>query len=134
MAKVRRLPLATYQNGTREFGPWAFPNGLEGFDIRVGRCTTATPTIWPNENTRVSFVVEFSFDGGQTYPHRESWTPQGGGIKSKNGVELAEESVSWRFEVAGEDGQPVAYEPTHAKATVTVTGGPIRTYCDVTVR
>jgi len=134
MAKVRRLPLANYPNGTRQFGPWTFPNGLDGFDIRVGRCTTATPNIWPNENTRVSFLIEFSFDGGQTYSLQQSWTPQGGGIRSKGGVELAEEKVSWSFEVADSEGRSAAYEPTHARATVTVTGGPIRTYCDVTVR
>lgn len=124
MAKSRALSLANYPSGSRQFGPWAFPNGLDGFDIRIGRCTTATPTIWPNASTRVSLVMEFSFDGGETYPHVETWTPQGGGIVSKNGVELAEESAGWRYS---------PNQPTHAKATVTVTNGPIRTYVDVTV-
>jgi hypothetical protein len=124
MAKTRQIPLGNYGNGSRDFGPWTFPNGLDGFRITIGRCTTATPNIWPNASTRIKFEVWFSFDGGLTYDHKEEWTPQGGGIVSKGGIELTEEGVSWKFSPD---------EPTHAKATVTITGGPIRNYCDVVV-
>lgn len=127
MNKSRKIPLGNYGNGSRSFGPWAFPNGLDGFEIRIGRCTTATPTIWPNSSTRITFDVDFSFDGGLTYPLRQTWTPQGGGIvQGKNGgPELDSEAVSWKFKPD---------EPTHAKATVTISGGPMRNYCDVTVK
>lgn len=124
LTKVRSLPLREYPSGTREVGPFSFPNGLNGFDLRLGRCTSADPTIWPNAATTVKFEMLFSFDGGVTYPHVEIWEPQGGGIVLVRGVELAEEAASWRYD-------PV--EPTHGKARITVTNGPIRTYLDVTI-
>lgn len=124
MAKIRSLPLNTYPSGTRTLGPFNFPNGLAGFDLRLGRCTSADPTIWPDPNTRVKFRMLFSFDGGANYDHIEIWEPQGGGIVLVRGVELAEEVATWGF-------SPV--EPDHAKVEITVENGPIKTYLDVTI-
>ncbi len=134
MPKVRRIPLGTYQSGTRSFGPWAFPRGLNGFDIRIGRCTTDTPDLWTEPDTRIRVDLQFSFDGGATYtPIGDNSWEGSGGVVTKRGQEVAESVVSWRFSIAGENGQQVPYEPTHAKASVTVINGPVRTYLDVTV-
>lgn len=125
MGKSRSLPLANYPSGSRNFGPWTFPNGLDGFDIRIGRCTTADPTIWSNPATIITLDLQFSFDGGATFSEvgANSWE-QGGGIITQRGVEVPESVVSWRFSPD---------EPTHAKARITVQNGPVRTYLDLTV-
>jgi hypothetical protein len=125
MTKTRQIPLGNYPSGSYPFGPWAFTQGLDGFDIRLGRCTAATPLLWPLTTTRVRIDMQFSYDGGETFTEigANSWEG-GGGVVSKNGVDIAETSVSWNF---------APNEPTHAKATVTVINGPVRTYVDVTI-
>jgi hypothetical protein len=125
MAKTRHIPLGTYPSGVYEFGPVATPLGLNGFDIRIGRCTTLDPTIWPLSTTIVTLDMQFSYDNGVTYTPigANSWT-QGGGIIVNRGVEVAESVLSWRFS---------PNEPTHFKAQITVANGPIRTYLDATV-
>lgn len=125
MSKIRPIPLGTYPNGTYQFGPVATPNGLNGFDIRIGSCTTADPTIWPNATTIVTLDLQFSYDGGATYTPigANSWS-QGGGIFESHGVETPERVLSWRFS---------PNEPTHFKGQITVTGGPIKTYLDYTI-
>ena len=125
MAKIRDLPLGNYPNGSVDFGPRAVPNGLSGFDIRIGRCTTATPTLWVSSSTIVTIDMQFSYDGGATYTAlgANSWSG-GGGIVTNRGVEIPESVVSWGFS---------PNEPNFLKGRITVTGGPIRTYLDVTL-
>lgn len=125
MARIRDLPLGTYPNGTVSFASRHFPNGMAGFDVRIGRATTADPTIWAQPSTRVKIDLQFSFDGGATFtPIGANTWEGGGGIVSHRGTEQAETVLSWRF-------HPV--EATDVKGQITVTGGPIRTYLDVTV-
>lgn len=123
--KTRQIPLGNYPNGTRNFGPIATPKGLDQFDIRIGRCTTADPTIWPNASTVLKIDLQFSFDGGVNYTPlgANSWE-QGGGIIVQRGVEQAETILTWSFSPD---------QPTHFKGRITVTGGPIRTYLDATI-
>lgn len=127
MAKVktRHVPLGTYQVGTYTFGPIATPNGLDGFDLRVGRCTTADPTIWPDSGVVVTVDLQVSFDGGSTYSAigANRWS-QGGGIITGRDGEVVESVISWRFS---------PNEPTHFKVQINVAGGPIKTYVDATV-
>ncbi len=125
MAKIRDLPLGTYPSGSVSFGPRAVPNGLAGFNVRIGRCTSADTSIWTNPATIVRLDMQFSYDGGTT------WTPlgansweQGGGIITQRGVEAPESIVSWDFSPD---------EPNALKGQITVTNGPIKTYLDVTL-
>lgn len=124
--KIPQVPLGNYPDGIYTFGPIATPNGLDGFDIRVGRCTTATPTLWPNVSTTVKIDMQYSYDGGVTYTPlgANSFGPVPGGIISSHGVETAEWVTSAHFS---------PNEPTHFKGQITVAGGPIRTYLDATV-
>lgn len=125
LSKTRSIPLGNYPNGTYDRGPFATPNGLDGFDIRIGRCTSADPTIWPNATTVVTIDLQVSFDGGDTFsPLGANRAVLAGGIESQRGVEIAESIVSWRFSPD---------EPTHLKLQVKVEGGPIKTYMDVTI-
>lgn len=125
MAKIRDLPLGNYPNGTVQFASRPYPNGMAGFDVRIGRCTSADPTIWVLPTTIVTLDLQFSFDGGATYtPLGANRWQGGGGIIVQKGVEVAESVITWRF-------APV--EATHVKGQISVSGGPIRTYLDVTV-
>lgn len=124
MAKLRDLPLANYPNGSRSFGPYAFAGGVDQLGISIGRNTPADPTVWSSASTVLTFDVQFSFDGGVTYTPLGKWVwSQGGGaLLDKSGVAVPETRVSWKFSP-----QPL----THIKGTVTVSGGPIRTYLDI---
>jgi hypothetical protein len=121
--KVRRLGLASYADGVRSLGPIDTPNKLQGFKINVGRCTAATPTIWPNASTILTVEIFSSFDGGQTFETSAKFV-QMGGILTRRGVELAEDEFSFRL-------HPI--EPTHIRIDITVSGGPLFSYVDVTV-
>jgi len=123
--KTRSIPLGTYPSGSIQRGPFAFPNGLDGFDIRIGRCTTADPTIWSDPATIITIDMQFSYDGGSTYtPLGANSFSNTGGIKVGRDGEIPEDIVSWGFHPD---------EPTHAMAKLTVTNGPVKTYLDVTI-
>lgn len=127
MAKIRSIPLGTYPSGVYNIGPIATPNGLDGMNMKIGRCTTATPDLWPSEATLVTINMLFSYDGGVSYPQPQSFGPQPGGIITTRDGELAEDFFGWRL--MDEQGR----SPTHMKGTITVENGPIRTYLDVTI-
>jgi hypothetical protein len=124
MPKLRDLPLGNYPNGSRAFGPYAFAGGIDQIGFSIGRATTLDPTIWTLESTVLTFDVQFSFDGGVTYTPPDTWVwSQGGGeILDELGAAIPETRVSWSF-----NPDPC----THIKGTVTVSGGPIRTYLDI---
>lgn len=124
MARIRALPLAIYPNGTLAFGPFARGVGIVQLGFRVGLPTAADPTVWPSATTILTFDVQFSFDGGVTYTAPGSWVwSQGGGERlNKLGAQEPETGVAWSFSP-----DPL----THLKGTVTVGGGPIRTYLDI---
>jgi hypothetical protein len=125
MGKLRDLPLGTYPNGTRAFGPYAFAGGTDNLGFSVGRATAENPTIWASELTTLTFDVQFSFDSGVTYtdPGTWVWTQKGGMlIDSRTGLAVSELRVAWHF----------APDPlTHIKGRITVAGGPIYTYLDI---
>jgi hypothetical protein len=124
VAKIRDLPLGNYPAGSVDFGPRATPNGLNGFDVRIGRCTTLTPDLWVSESTIIMIDMQFSYDGGITYTPigANSWSSNGG-IKVTRGIELAEDIVTWGFSPD---------EPTHLKGRISA-NEPVRTYVDVTI-
>jgi hypothetical protein len=129
---TRVVPLATYPSGSRSFGPFATPNGLIGFSVNIGRCTSADPTTWSNASTVVNLFMQFSYDGGVTYTAEtaNSFTNMTGGIVLARGVELPEQVCSWNFTST----EPQFINgPTHLKGRIEVVNGPIKTYVDVTI-
>jgi hypothetical protein len=117
------FPLANYPTGTTVFGPIALTQGLNGCVIRVARCTTATPTIWPNDTQSFALSLDVSYDGGATYQVNQFAFKAVGGIAVAKGVEQAEIVV--RFNVSPQ-------VPTHIKGSVTIEGGPLRTSLTIT--
>lgn len=120
----RRLDLASYADGFfRAIGPIDTPNKLQGFKINVGRCTAATPTLWPSASTILTVEIFSSFDGAKTFESSAKFV-QAGGILTKRGVDIAEDEFSYRLQPS---------EPTHVRIDITVSGGPFFSYIDVTV-
>ena len=124
MARTRELPLANYPTGVRSFVRQV-PNGLAGFRIEIARCTSATPTIWPNEASEIVLRVVPSYDGGATFDRKGLGGYRvGGGIKvRRDGTEAA----SFKF------GAEFNLQPNAVEITVQVINGPIRTSVDVTI-
>jgi len=103
--------------GTHDYGPVNMPDSLAQATVRLARCTTATPSYWPNTSTRVSAQVLMSFDGGITFPHLiVGFSATGGIIYDKDGNEIPESNAR-TVDMPGGLGRKV-------KATVSVTNGP----------
>lgn len=93
------LPLFNYPTGTYHIGfgpgdpvsggggpPLVIPDGTKTCDIEVQRCTTLTPTIWPNAATTLETISYVSADGGVTWIQSAA-SKAGGGISfRKDGV------------------------------------------------
>lgn len=123
MATIRDFPLANYPTGTYSIGK-AVNKGLKGFQLAVGRCTTATPTLWPNASTTLHIEIEGSYDGGVTFTGGVSSVDDIGGIKiNDEGLEIVETIASANFN------PPVNY----IKILITIGNGPLRSYGDVTL-
>lgn len=121
MASVQVLPLNNYPNQTRVLGPIDIADDVTSCDISVQRCTTATPTIWPNVTTVLAITPEVSVDGEQTWVEAGASISPGGISPAKGGGEAA-------FGVSG-GGLPAAVNgiTRRYRNTVVITGGPIRT-------
>jgi len=121
---VLTFPLANYPTGTTPFGPIALTQGLNGCEIRIARCTTATPTIWPSAAQRITISLDVSYDGGATYQINQFGFSQVGGIiVSRASGEVPEDVVT--FNVSPQ-------VPTHVKGFVQIENGPIRTSLTLT--
>lgn len=123
MASVQVLPLANYSNGTRNFGPIAIDDAVTSIDFSIARCTTATPTIWPNVSTTLEIIPEVSLDGGST------WIECGrslstGGISTFKGNEVTH-TITGGSIPAGANRQ--------YRLTTTIAGGPLRSSATVEV-
>lgn len=102
-------------SGTQNIPTTALPVEVTSLTISIARCTTATPTVWPDIATTLSLQLEISVDGG------ENWTP-GGGLTAVGGIALNKHGVE--FPVAqGMWTYPTP--PTHMRGTLEVGGGPL---------
>lgn len=113
------LPEQLYPTGVISFGPVAVPNGIRGCEVLIASQTSVTPTIWPDADRRITFSLDCSYDGGQSYQVGQfSWAQGGGVFLNKVGSEIPFRRVTF-------DVHPV--QPTHVKGFVQISGGPIRT-------
>lgn len=118
MIEIRRIAvsLANYPAGSRTFGPVDIPSRIDAVELRVARCTTATPTIWPSAAVKLALIAEGNFAG--------TWETLGGleakgGIAAYRGEERTESVLmaKWRAD----------RDPTELRLRATVTGGTLRT-------
>jgi hypothetical protein len=127
MASVQVLPLNNYANGSRQLGPIDLASDVTSVLFNIQRCTTATPTIWPNVTTTLEIIPEVSLDGGSTWIEAGRTTNVGGIQLSKFGTELA-------FCLSG-GGLPaeVGGVTRQYRVQTTIAGGPLRTSATVEV-
>jgi hypothetical protein len=120
MASVQVLPLGNYPNQSRTLGPIDIADDVTSCDISVQRCTTATPTIWPNVTTVLANTPQVSVDGGATWIEAgASVSP--GGISTFRGVEVA-------WGISGGSLPPAVNGITRQyRVNIVITGGPCRT-------
>lgn len=103
-------------SGSQSFGPVTVTDGLNALVVRLARCTTATPTFWPNAVTSVDAQLELSMDGGATWE-------SAGGLGSVGGINT--------LRGGGESTETVLRCPLRSgnarrlRATVTVVNGPL---------
>lgn len=116
MPKELALPLASYPAGAHQIPARNVPDGATVLYFEFARCTTAAPTIWPNVGTTLAIMCEGSTDG-------ITWTEAGrftavGGIHVSYGRESLVSAGLWPM-------PPFANR--RVRATVTISGGPLRT-------
>lgn len=94
------------------------PAGVLKLSIRIARCTTATPTIWPNFSTKLSIALEVSYDNGASWVSGGAAYGMPGGIElDKAGAEIAVSNMTSGY----------AQPPDKIRGTLAVTGGPLVT-------
>jgi hypothetical protein len=116
MATVLTIPLNDY-TGTLAIPQFNIADGAIGYTIYLARCTTATPTLWPNVSTTIEVSIEISFDGGTVWGGGGSFT-ESGGIRSFKGSELANSAGFFGIQ-AGTNRK--------GRGAVVITNGPMRT-------
>lgn len=117
------LPLGNYPTGSRSFGPAPIGDAITEINLRVQRCTSADPTIWPLLGTVLTLQAELLVNG--------QWVSYGSGT-SNGGIALAKDGVTEvPFSLFG-GFLPVA-SGRQIRGTVSITGGPLRTEVSVEV-
>lgn len=116
------LPLKNYQNGDYALGPANVPDWVTFIGVELTRCTTATPTIWPNQSTQFEAVMELSMDGGATWGPAGRVTAIGGIYVNKLGVEAP--VTAFGAGIAPGVGRLI-------RGTASIAGGPLRTEVSV---
>src|SRR5262245_24525695 len=100
--------------GTHTFGPFTVVGG--GLvNVRLARCTTATPSFWPNVATGVALSVENSPDSGATWLGMAGFTSNGGILIGRGGAEVPETTMRC----------PLPPSATRLRAIIVVTSGPL---------
>lgn len=115
------IPLRDYATGERTVER-AVPVWTRKIKVALNRCTTADQTIWPNIETKVSVLLEASFDNGATWQFAGSWGGEGGIFVKRDGTELAQSFATFPYPGDGV-----------ARVTFTVTDGPCHTSGAITV-
>jgi len=107
--------------GTHTYGAYNVPDGVSSATLRIARCTTATPTFWPNASTTVDAKAMMSFDNGATFPYQVATISSKGGIVTHpdTGEQVTETGVSVTGVRLGANRK--------IQATITVTNGPLVT-------
>lgn len=121
-AELFSFPLMNLPSGVSLIPASAVPAGTKQITLAMQRCTSAAPTVWPNQATTIQIDVYGSVDGS-TWQHIGAATGAGGvWTDPDTGTEASETSLAFLFD------QPPAY----VKAIATITDGPLYTSGTVT--
>lgn len=125
---VNNFPL-NVASGSQNLGPAAVPDADSSLLLHLTRCTTATPTMWPNESTFLQCDIFISTDGGATYPTVPQFS-----LGSFGGILIGNDKVTGNPVELPETKLRVDLPPgtnRKLKATVTVTNGPLVSACTI---
>lgn len=122
MADITVLPLADYQSGSHIFGPVSVPDGISALVLRVARCTSATPQIWPDASTTFAVSLDVFRDG-----EWRNWV----GMTSEGGITLNRQGQEAAFSLIG--GALPAGINRKLRGTVTIGGGPLRSTVSIEI-
>ena len=121
-ATLFSFPLTSLPSGVSLIPATAVPAGTRSITLAMQRCTSASPTVWPNQATTIQIDVYGSMDGS-TWQHIGAATAAGGvWTDPDTGTEASETSLVFGF----------AASPAYVKATATVANGPLYTGGTVT--
>lgn len=124
MAQINVLPLSTYPMGTRNIGPVNIADGVSKATFAFQRCTTATPTVWPDVATKLAFTLEYSIDDGLNWTLGPALTAEGGIAFNRDGSE-----AQYTYVIGGLP----AGTNRKIRATITISGTDLFTSVDALV-
>lgn len=124
--KVTPTGITTILPGSYPLPSTLIPDGKNFVVLEIARCTTATPTVWPDEAVTVSMQLEASFDGGNQWVKAGFCSAVGGIVPNKkNNLDGAKTTmrVAWPLgidrRIRGE--LIVAGGPCHTNIAIEVT-------------
>lgn len=95
--KTKVLPLQIYPAGTHLIPASNLNNNVAAYLLEIARCTTATPTIWPDPASTIEINIEVSFDNGVTWVGGGGFSAYGGIYVRRDGTEGTTSSA--RFDI-----------------------------------
>lgn len=116
-------------SGVRTFGPFDVPDGTTLIVFKLDRCTTATPTIWPNASTAITLSAYLAAGHAPDSSSRDSpdfiggITANGGILIARDGSELT--SSTYGCPLAAGVSRQVTF-------TLNVVNGPLRSNATIT--
>lgn len=122
--QVFSFPQTSIPTGTFNIPVTSLPALQSSVTLSLARCTTPTPTIWPNATTTILVTLFASYDGGVTWD-------TGARSDAHGGIELLPRSTAENPTVTMRFTWP--NPPTHLKGSIAVAGGPLLTSGSVTV-
>jgi len=119
LSRTLVIPLANYPTGNRSFAVGGtLSDAATLIYAELARCTSADPSIWPNQSTRVKVICEISLDGGAVWLFQASFLSEGDIVLNWHGAEVALSTM----EIPLFPGTS-----RRARFSVEITGGPCRT-------
>jgi hypothetical protein len=119
LSRTLVIPLANYPTGNRSFAVGGtLSDAATLIYAELARCTSADPSIWPNQSTKVKVICEISLDGGAVWLFQASFLSEGDIVLNWHGAEVALSTM----EIPLFPGTS-----RRARFSVEITGGPCRT-------
>lgn len=124
--------------GPHTEGPVAMPTNVSQMNFDLDR-TVGSPTINGQPSLVLSGEVEYSFDGGVTFPRADGNAANGGSMTTTGGLHGTPTGTHTTFtthvpmESAVMQGGSPTKQPTHVRANFTVSGGTLNSSLTITL-